>query len=195
MATATTPNVGNDDDAGSDAGASSDDTGSPADDSASTADANGDPGTDPGGGGPSCTETCTHGVCLPSGGCACDPNWGGAHCDQDSSMLTPGTPMAGAVTAGQWVYYSFTGDATGLTVDLEETQTTGLVWGYLSAGYTPDLTQYLSSNQDAASASHTMTYAFESQGHQTWYVAVYGQPAIPSDAQPIPYNVTLSVIP
>lgn len=144
---------------------------------------------------PICTTPCVHGTCVESGGCKCDPNWAGTLCDAPSTSLTPGTPASGSVMRGTWAYYSWTGLATGVSVTLSETATTGLVWEYLSVGYVPDRTTNLASNEDAQSATHTVTYSTASSGTQTWYVGVYGQPAIPTASQVVAYSIQLTVIP
>ncbi len=142
-----------------------------------------------------CDTPCVHGVCISSGGCACDPSWAGTLCDSTATTLVPGTPVTGSVTRGAWAYYNFTGLATGVTVTVTETATTGLAWEYLNAGYVPNQTMNLAIDENAASASHTTTYSFVSPGTQTWYVGVYGQPAIPTASQVVAFSVDLTVIP
>ena len=136
-----------------------------------------------------------HGTCLLSGGCSCDPNWSGPICDMPAPALTPGTSVAGSVTRGAWSYYSYYGQASGISVTVTEDATTGLVWTYLGAGVVPTQSSNLAANEDTQSAAHTVSYSFASSGIQTWYVGAFGQPAIPSDTQVVSFHLQMTVIP
>jgi hypothetical protein len=142
-----------------------------------------------------CSAACVHGTCLISGGCTCDTGWAGPLCDMSSAVLVPGTPAAGSVMLGQWVYFTYQGLASGLSATLTEDTTTGLVWAYLGAGQTPTQSSNLAADENTQSASHSVTHTFASPGTQTWYVGAYGQPAIASATQAVAFQVTITVIP
>ena len=145
--------------------------------------------------GPMCSTPCVHGTCLLSGGCSCDANWSGPLCDMPAQTLVPGASIAGNVTRGAWSYFSYYGQASGISVTLSEDATTGLVWTYLAAGMVPTQSSNLAANEDTQSATHTATYSFASSGTQTWYVGAFGQPAIPSGTQAVAFHVQMTVIP
>jgi hypothetical protein len=116
-------------------------------------------------------------------------------CDASAPTLVPATPVAASVTRGQWVYFSYRGLASGLSATLSEDSTTGLVWAYLAAGRTPSQASNLSADENAQSASHSVSYTYASPGTQTWYVGAYGQPAIGSATQAVAFHVQITVIP
>jgi hypothetical protein len=116
-------------------------------------------------------------------------------CDVPAPALAPGTPVAGSVTAGQWAYFSFRGHVSGLSASLSEDTTVGLVWAYLAASRTPTQSSNLSADENASSATHSVSYTFASPGTQTWYVAAYGQPAIPSPSQVVSFHLQITAIP
>lgn len=145
--------------------------------------------------GPICNQPCNHGTCLVTGGCSCDPNWAGAACDGPAlDLSTDGGSVAGSVTRGAWEYFTYYGAASGLNVTLTETSTVGLVWVYLGTGIVPSQSSNLASDE-TASASHMVGHTFASSGTQTWYVAAYGQPAIPTSSQVVSFTVQTTVIP
>lgn len=145
--------------------------------------------------GPMCSPPCVHGSCIASGGCSCDPDWSGPLCDMTAPVLVPGVAVAGSVTRGNWAFFSYYGQASGLNVTLTEDTTVGLAWAYLGAGMAPTQTSNLASDENGQSATHTVTYSFASSGMQTWYLGAYGQPAIPTGTQAIAFHVMMTVIP
>ncbi len=137
--------------------------------------------------------TCLHGTCNHAAGtgCYCDADWGGPTCDQSSPALSPEVPVAGTVTRGQTAYYHFVGLASGLRVTITEDASVGLVWGYLATNGADNLAV----DEDVQHSTHVLTHAFQAPGMQTWTVAVYGQPAIPTATQLVTFSVQLTVIP
>ncbi len=136
---------------------------------------------------------CVHGTCLSADGCACEPSWGGRFCSESAPILSPEVPVAGSVTQGHWAYFSFTGHASGLSITVTEDTTMGLVGAYLSTGSTPTQTSNLAADE-GTSSMHKVTHTFESPGTQPWFLAVYGQPAIPTATQVVTFTVQLAVI-
>jgi hypothetical protein len=137
-----------------------------------------------------------HGTCISSSGtCACDPNWGGAVCDTAAPLLDPASTESSSVAPGDWLYFSYHGTGSGLTASLSETATVGEVGLFLGAGQVPSQSSNLDSDENRQSASHSVSYTFAGSGTQTWYIAVYGEPATGGSAGPYSFNLDITVVP
>jgi hypothetical protein len=128
----------------------------------------------------SCPGGCgTHGTCNSNGRCICNNGWVGANCETQSGTFVNGNTLIGQrVAPGEWKYYSIVVQRTSqLNVIVKETESTGLLWVFVSAGQYPTLSSHEEDSTDTATSIHRISLEFTTPRSDTQYfVGVYGSP-------------------
>jgi len=135
----------------------------------------------------SCPGGCgTHGTCNTNGRCICNNGWVGANCETQSGTFTNGNTLIGQrVAPGEWKYYSIVVQRTSqLNVIVKETESTGLLWVFVSAGQYPTLSSHEEDSTDTATSIHRISLEFTTPRSDTQYfVGVYGSPFSQRDTE------------
>jgi EGF-like domain len=118
-----------------------------------------------------------HGSC-PSGttGCVCNDGWAGDACDIAIGQLTIAAPATGTINFNAWDYYQITVTSSYVAAVVQEVNTQGFVWLFISQTEFPTLQTYDASDQEPNTSVHYATAQFKTVETFTYTIGVYGSP-------------------
>jgi len=120
--------------------------------------------------------------------CYCNPGYAGADCSLTATLLPNGVAVSSSLAQNNaWKFYYFTisSPSSFLSIDLQESSSSGFLWLYFSFSYSPSATSYYYSDQSQL-ANHY--YHGTPSINNTYVVGVYSN----NYGNAWPINYTLS---
>jgi hypothetical protein len=113
--------------------------------------------------------------------CICNNGWAGTACDVPVVELMSGVPTKNnQILLDQWLFYVMEANSSSaFSLTLNERNTTGMTWVFLSHNQFPTFTDYDFSDKNEAAHIHQIS-GYHKRGPQTGqlYIGVYGSPYI-----------------
>jgi hypothetical protein len=113
--------------------------------------------------------------------CICNDGWAGTACDIAVVEVMSGVATKNnAIQLDQWLYYKMeVQHSSAFALTLNEHNTTGVIWVFLSHNQFPTFSDYEYSDKNELSHIHQIS-GYHKQGPQTGeiYIGVYGSPYI-----------------
>ena len=137
-----------------------------------------------------------HGSCAPhSSTCICDAGWVGDACDKQVIQLQSQEKRYGdSVTKNSWNYYVMhASQSSEFALTLQEKNTTGYAWIFVSHSEYPTLSVYDYSDKDSHKAVHEISYFTKTPQTGDLYIGVYGSPYMPESNSGKAYEVVYNI--